>query len=278
MPEEQELNLDPQKLEEALSQEVAKDTGEGEETQSGTTPAETSPEDSSSTRTDTSLKTDEKIKSEEEENRFDKHPRWQQLKQQRDEALEKAREAETYRERLKGIDPDELERLSNAAQLLKKYPELADKVRKVIQEHQFDKEEVTTKIDEVLNRQKELEDRVILKEYDEKVSQLIKEHKISQKAEPLIRKILDNEVINQGITFEKLPDTFKAVLKDMDTLRRETLASHIESKGAEPKVPVSPAQRGKVMTTKTESAEREDLVSELAEGLRAARVELPKED
>lgn len=278
MPEEQELNLDPQKLEEALSQEVAKNTGEGEEPQSGTTPAETSPEDSSSTRTDTSLKTDEETESEEEEKRFDKHPRWQQLKQQRDEALEKAREAETYRERLKGIDPDELERLSNAAQLLKKYPELADKVRKVIQEHQFDKEEVTTKIDEVLNRQKELEDRVILKEYDEKVSQLIKEHKISQKAEPLIRKILDNEVINRGITLEKLPDTFKAVLKDMDTLRRETLASHIESKGAESKVPVSPAQRGKVMTTKTESAEREDLVSELAEGLRAARVELPKED
>lgn len=275
-----EQDLDTSRLEE----EVAKISDE--ETVSDTTTEKTSEETEKSTRTDTSLKTEEETetsekdktdKEEDEETRFDKHPRWQQLKQERDEALNQARLNQEIRDKLGEMSADEILRLRNAGELLRKYPELANKIQKIIDEHPYENEETNRSIDEVKQRQDELEQKIILKDYDNEVDRLISKNKVDKDLEPYVKEILDNRVVNQKIKFTDLPKAFENVLKDIEKIRRKTLASHIENKEKEQRIPTSPTDRGKVTTSKKESTELGDIVSELTEGLKAGTAPFKEE-
>ena len=256
-----------------LEEEVAKVTEE--EPASETTTEKTSEEEVESTRTDTSLKTEEetetsKEKEEDEETRFDKHPRWQKLKQERDEALERARETDTLRQQIGDLPVEDILRLKNAGELLRKYPELAEKVQKVIDEHPYGNEEVNRSLEDIRTRQQRIEDGLLLKEYDNKVDKLLSEHKVDKDIEPYVKELLDNRVVNKKIKLVDLPKAFEGVIKDIEKIRRKVLASHIESKGRETEVPASPKEKGKVIATKKESVETEDIIEELAQGLKSA--------
>jgi len=249
---------------------------------------ETSKEDSTSAD---SLKTEEEPKKEEKEqdeegvlSPFDRHPRFQQLKQQRDEYLNRSKQQEkelselrSLKEKMKDMSIDELEGLRNAANLLRKNPELAEKVRKVINEHPYEKEEINLALKTIENRQEELETKLILKEYDETVGKLLTTHKIDKDDESMIKEILDNRVVNQRIDMKNVPKALEQVVKDVEKFRRKTIASHIETRKNETKVPVSPAQKGKMIATKKESAEKEDIIEELATGLKDAHANFQEE-
>ena len=273
MPED----LDTSRLEE----EVAKI--DGEETLETTT-EETSEEKAKSTRTDTSLKTEEEAETSEkkegkveEEDRFDKHPRWQQLKQERDEALNQAKLNQEIRDKLGEMPADEILRLKNAGELLRKYPELATKIQKLVDEHPYGNEENIRSIEEVKQRQDELEQKLILKDYDSEVDKLVIKHKVDKDLEPYVKEILDNRVVNQKIKLTDVPKAFENVLKDIEKIRRKTLASHIESKEHESRVPASTTDKGKVLTSKKESAELGDIIAEMAEGLKAGSAPFKEE-
>lgn len=266
--------LDTQKLEE----EVAKVTEE--ETASETTTEKTSEEEAESTRTDTSLKTEEEAEAsketkeekpeEDEETRFDKHPRWQKLKQERDEALDRVRESDTLRQQLGDLPVEDILKLRNAGELLRKYPELADKVQKVIDEHPYGNEEVNRSLDEIRTRQQKIEDGLLLEKYDVKVDKLLAEHKVDKDIVPFVKELLENRVSLKRIKMDDIPKAFEEVMKDIEKIRRKVLASHIENKSREQEVPASPKEKGKVIATKKESAEAEDVIEELAQGLKSA--------
>lgn len=269
-------DLDTERLEE----EVAKVTEE--ETVSEPTTEETSEEDAKSTRTDTSLKTEEETETsketeEDEETRFDKHPRWQQLKQERDEAVTRAGEADTLREQLGDLSAEDILKLRNAGELLRKYPELAEKVQKIIDEHPYGNEEVNRSLDEIRARQQILEDGLLLKDYDAQVDRLLDEYKVDKSITSYVKELLENRVVNKRIRMEDVPRVFEDVIKDIEIIRRKILVSHIKNKSEEQEVPASPKEKGKVITTKKESAETEDIIDELAQGLKSAGKTLVEE-
>ena len=169
------------------------------------------------------------------------------------------------------MSTDEITRLSNSAKLIQKYPELGEKLKDIIEKHPYGNEETNSKISEVVQRQEDLENKMVLREYDNTVDNLVKGSKVPSEIEPLVREMLDNRVAKGKVSDAKeLSKMFDVVLKDVDLIRRKALQSYSESKQGEQKVPVSPAQKGKVMITKKESAEAGDVIDELAEGIKAS--------
>ena len=273
----------------ALEAEAAKAAGEGNEANEEdsapskeTKEEETSKEDTSAD----SLKTEEEPKEEvkDDETRFDKHPRFQQLKQQRDDALSQSErdktelsELRSLKEKIQDMSPDELVGLRNAANLLKKNPELAEKVRKVINEHPYEKEEINNALKTIETRQGELEQKLVLKEYDETVGKLLTDNKVDKDDEAMVKEILDNRIVNQRINMKDVPKALEQVIRDVEKFRRKTIASHIETRSKETRIPVSPAQKGKMIATKKESAEQGDVIEELTNGLKGAHANFQEE-
>ena len=272
-------DLNTEKLEEAVAKEIEADesTQKSDSTTDETKDKETSEE--KDTRTETSLKTEskskevdkEKTEEDNEETRFDKHPRWQKLKQERDEALEKSRGFEELRTKLEDFDTNELTRLKEAGKLLRKYPELAEKVQKVIDEHPYGNEEVKREVNEVKTELQRIQQDIILEKYDNAVDREMSKYKFDKDDTELVKEILDNRVINKKLTLEQIPKELEIISKQLDMRNRKILASHIETKSNETKIPKSPDQRGKVIIAKSESSETEDVISELASGLKATR-------
>lgn len=274
---EKEVTFDESKL---LDDDKGSEEKQKEESSASkeTKEEETSKEES--TRSDTSIKTEDESKEEEkkeevtdEDTRFDKHPRWQKLQQERNEALDKARQFDELKTKLEGFETDELTRLKEAGKLLRKYPELADKVQKTIDEHPFGNEEVKTEVTQVKQELMKMQQDLALEKYDNTVEKLISEHKVDKEILPFVKELFDNRVINQKAGFNDLPRIFDKTVKDVEMIRRKTLANHIESKSKETKVPASPTDRGKAIISKKESAEFEDVASEIAAGLKSSRSE-----
>lgn len=280
-----EETLDASKLEE----EVAKITDE-EETPSETTTEETPPEEKTSEEkpsteepsgTETPLKTEEEPKKEEEtedDTRFDKHPRWIQLRERAETAEKRAGVADELEEVTGGLGSEELKRLRTAGELLQKYPELSKKVQKVINEHPYDREQVDGELSDVRARQQDLEDKLALRDFDDKTNRLITEHKVDKELQPLVKEVLENRVIGQKLnTLDKIPEIFEQVLKDIGKIQKTKLASYVKDKSKETKVPASTTQKGKVIAQKSEATDVHSVVNELAEGLKAHRGEPLKE-
>ncbi len=280
MPEGLE-NLD----EKTLEAEVAKAT-EVEETVAEPTPAKTSADkkeeevaEEEPSRAETSLKTEkEEPAAEDDESRFDKHPRWQKLKQERDDAVAEASSLRDIREKIGNFDADELTRLKDAAKLLRENPTLATKFQKIIDEFPFENEAINNKFNQVIAEQTRINNQLVLEKYDTSVNKLMVDNKVDKEVEPIVKELLDNRVIKNNLTLEQIPDEVNKILKAVETIRRKTLASYVEVKKGEPKVPASSTQRGKVILTKKESEEVGDVVDELTEGLRSARPEIKTED
>lgn len=272
-----------------LEEEVAKVAGE--DTPSESTTEETSTEEKTeetqsqeeTSEDTTSLKSEEETKETEEkveteDDRFDKHPRWQKLRQDLETSQGRARVADELEEAIGGLGVDEIKRLRSAGELLQKHPEAAKKVQKVLDEHDFEGSERDSKLDEVTSRQQELEDKLLLRDYDDSVNKLISENKVDKEVEPFLREILENRVMNAKLKdLEKVPGMFDKALKDVDSIRRKTLASHIKTKKTEPKVPASTTQKGKVIAQKSEATDLGSIRDELADGIRKAHQTLPKE-
>lgn len=269
-----------------LVEEAAKVTGEetplesaAEETSSEEKTEETQSKETSEDTT--SLKSEEETKGTEEETKdegFNNHPAWikreEKLKNaelERDEALEKAQSSKEMEQALDGMSVGDITRLSKSAKLLNQYPELADKVKDIIEKHPYGNEETNSKISVIEQRLEESETKATLREYDTTVNSLIKDNKVPSEIEPVVRELLDNRVASGKVSSTKdISSLFDKVLKDVDLIRRKALVSYGESKKGESKVPMSPAHKGKVMVTKKESAEAGDIIEELARGIKAS--------
>jgi len=273
---------------EKLVEEAAKITGEEETTQETATEETSTEEKTEETQSreetsedTTSIKSEEETqeteKETEEDTRFDKHPRWIKLRERAETAEERAKVANALEEKLGDLPIEELTRLRNAGSLLRKYPELATKVQKVIDEHTYVNEETKGEIDAIRQETADLRYDLALDKYDKVVDKLISENKVDKDIEPLVKEVLENRVINQKLDAKDIPQAFEKALKDVNLAYRKKLASHIETKKSETKVPASPAQKGKVIVTKSEATDVGSVVNELAEGLKAHRGEPIKE-
>lgn len=258
------------------------------ETPTDSTSVETLPEEKTeqthtaeSSEDTTSLKSEEETKetenSGEEETRFDKHPRWQKLKQERDSYAERARRADELETKLQGLSVEEIQRLGNASQLLQKYPELAEKVKNVIDNYNYGSEETKTAIQEIRQEHQTLRNEIILERYDKTVDKFITDNKIDSDIVPIIKELLDTRVINQKLDLKEIPIELNKIIKQVEIIRRKVLSSHIQDKNKEVKVPNSTLQKGKVIAQKSESAEEIDIINEIASGLKADRGGLLKE-
>lgn len=286
---EQEITVDEEQLLDDNKAEVEKTQKEESSASEQEEGQEEKTSDDDSTRTDTSLKTEEKEESEEEEKteeteedtRFDKHPRFQKIIQERNDAVEKLNALKDFQDVMQGSDVTELKKIREASALLKKYPELATKVQKVIDEHQFGNEEVNTKFYELTNKINELETKQVVNDMVKETEGLISSAKLSKEEEPLFREILAARIsqirINDSKDFPQIKKMFDKTIKDIENFRRKNIASHIETKTQEKTVPASATSKGKVTVTKKESAELEDVVGELAEGLKSMRSGTEKE-
>ena len=286
--------LDPTKLE----QEVAKVMGEEEtpsESTSEETPAEEKTEETPSEETPsedtTSLKSEEETAEEEKEeeekekDRFDKHPRFQELRQKLADAEEKIKAGVGFQEVVGDLSLEELKRLRTAGDLLRKYPQLAEKVRKVIDEHNYGNEETKSEIDSTRKQVQYLEDRIFIRDCNSRISGLMAEHEISKEDQPLLKELIENRLapiiadrnVNLDAVLEKVPEVFELSLKAINSFSRRKLASHVVSKKSEKKVPASTTKKGKVIAQKSEAADISSVVDELAEGLKTHRGEPAKE-
>lgn len=271
--------LDTTRLEEEVAK-IGEEEAASETTAEETLPEEKTPEEKPSkeeTHEDTtSLKSEEKPKEEDEETRFDKHPRWQKLKQERDVALDKASQVDEILETIGDIPVSDIARLAKAGTLLKRYPELAEKVQKVIDEHSYGSEETKGEIDNLRRETENIRYELVLDKFDKEIDKLMTENKVNSELQSLVKELIENRVVNQRLDLKDIPNTFKKVLNDIGLVGKHTLASYVTSKKGESRVPPSPEQKGKVIATKKESAEAIDVIEEIAEGLRATRAE-PKE-
>lgn len=290
--------IDTSKVEE----EVAKIVGDrDEETASDSTTEETSEKketsEEESTRPDSSLKTEndtteEKVKEEEvkkdkdenDETRFDKIPRFQQLIQKEKEAAERAalyeeshRTLEEIRGKLGDLSADEISRYREVGKMLKKYPELAQKIEELVDGYEYGNAEVKNEINSLREEQEKLRQQMIMEKYDSAVDKLISDNKVEKEFVPLVKEIFENRVIAQQAGMKDLPKIFEKTLKDVDIFLRKKIASHIEDKNKEPKVPKSPAVRDKVIISDKEEVTTEDVVKGLTEDLKAASSKFERE-
>lgn len=278
MGNENDLNLDEEKLETALNAEVDKD--KGEETPSEPTPEETpaekteeKPSEEEPSEDTPSLKSEEETPK--EDTRFDKHPRWieretklKDTEQERDDASARVTELEGIEKKLEGLSPERLTQLVKAGTLLDKYPELSNKVNDLISNFDFEKTGHSSEVEELRQEVNELKSGTILDKYDREVDKLIGDSKVDKEIEPLVRELLDNRVANAKLTgVKEVAPLLEKVLKDVDLLQRKKLASRIVRK--DPLVPASPKDKSKIQGKK-ESGEQEDVIEELAEGLKSA--------
>jgi len=268
MPEE---NLDTA----ALEAEVEKNLGE--ETNSEAATEKTSEETVDSTEKLDSEKTVEETDTSKNDERFDKNPRFQKLiqerdlyKTERDEALTKAQEAKVIKETLGDMDLEELKNLKNASGLLNKYPKLKEAVQKQINEYPYGNEEVKGEFDQIKSEiAKDREERA-LEKYDTQVDKLMMDNKVDDTMKSIVKEILDNRVVNQRLDLNSIPKAFEKVLKDVESFRRKTLASHVEDKSKEKSIPSTTKSKGKEIVTKRESEETVDLVDDIAKELKSA--------
>jgi hypothetical protein len=284
MPDNEELNT------EALEQEVAKVTGDESQEETTTSKAEEKQEETDDSSSTDSHKTEkeEEVSSEakekdtkeeeDEETRFDKHPRWQKLKQERDDALVQAQEALDYRQKLGGISADEMVRLKQAGELLRKYPTLAKNVQKMLDEFPYGNEEVSVKLNEFSQKINSLEQEKILEKYDRTVDSLISEQKIDKDIQGIVKVILDNRVIRNKVKDDEgVKKEFTNLMKDIERLGRKKLAGYMDTKKNEKKVPANVPSRGKAMGTKSESTDEKSIIDELADGLKSGSAQFGEE-
>jgi hypothetical protein len=275
--------------EETPSESAAEETSTEEKTEETQSQEETS-EDTTSIKSEEETKETEKTEETEKENleevpqRYDKDPAWQRIKTQRDtfqterdEALKRASVADDLEEKLGDISVEELAKYKNVGSLLRKYPELAQEIQKKVDEHNYGNEEQKTEISSIKKEQQDLRNEIALDKYDKQVDKMISENKVDKDIEPLVKEVLANRVVSQKIFTKDLPRTFEKVLKDVNLAYRKKLASHIETKKTEIKVPASPTQKGKVIVTKSEATDAGSVAQEIAEGLKAFRGETVKE-
>ncbi len=208
-----------------------------------------------------------------EDTRFDKHPRWIKLREEREEAQRKATEAEQRLGQLQS-ELDNVKNIREAAEFLRKHPEAAKKVEEVLNGFDFKSSEFKSELESIREEQHNLRTEIALKEYDSMVDKFIAENKFEGKAAELVKRMVEKEAISTGMsTLKDLPKVLKSVRDDIDFIKRNTLASAVELKKNESRVPASPI-RGKEILAKKESAEVEDVVNELAEGFKNARAEI----
>lgn len=245
------------------------------------TKEETSEDDSTSAdsiKTEKEEPAEEGDKKEEEETeddtRFDKHPRFQKLIQERNELAEQAKAFKELKEIVGNTENSALKNLIDADRLLKQYPKLAEKVNKDLIEFQFGNEEINNKFNEIVRKQEEFETKIVVNNIVSETNKLISSAKLKDDEEPILRELLGARVGQLNIQNEhdmpKIKALFDKTLKDIERFRRVNLASHIESKSKDKPVPTS-ANAGAKVIAKKESAEMEDVVGELAEGLKAMR-------
>lgn len=276
-------SLDAEKLASEVAKVVDEDTTSAPTTEKETSEKKEETSEETSTRTETSLKTEEEETEAEtkekagDEDRFDKHPRFIKLRTERDEAKTRYEEAQTSLAKLQeletqlgGFTPDEMKRLQEAGTYLKKYPALAEKVQELLDNYQYGDEKVKTEIDTVRQRQDKLESDLALEKYDATLDKLISQHKIDKDVEPLVREMVDNRVILNKAKLGDITKIFDKTLKDIEIFRRKTIASYTDDKNNTPKVPKTATQRDKVIVAKKESEDIEDVIGELADGLKKA--------
>ena len=277
--------LNPSKLEEEVAKITDEETPSEPTTEKGPPEEQPSeekkPSEEETPGTETPLKTEEKPKEEEapteDDTRFDKHPRWQKITKERDEALVTVKELTALKEVTGELTTEEVSRLSKAGQLLRKYPALAEKVQKVIDDHNYGNEETKTEIESVRRETEDLKIELALDRYDKSVDKLIAEHKVDKEIEPLLKEVLENRVINQKLGTQDIPKEFEKALKDVNRAYNKKLASYIVDKSGQQKVPASPKERGKVPIVKKEPEEVHDVIDALTEGLKGHRAEPVKE-
>lgn len=277
--EELEVGLDDTRLSEETAKIIeADDTPSESVTEESSEPKKEETPEEDSTRTDTSIKTEEKseepkaeVKEEVDESRFDRHPRWQQLKQERDQFKEQVASLNDLKAKLEDFEVSELTRLKEAGKLLRQNPELAEKVQKLIDSHPFGDERTRTEVSAVRSELQQMQESLALEKYDNAVERLSKEHKLNENVAALAKELLDNRVVQKKLGFKDIPMEYKSIVDNINKLSRSTLAGYVETKKTESKVPTSPTNRGKAMPAKKESSEQEDVIGEIASGLKAGR-------
>lgn len=268
--------MDPEELDTTkLEEEVAKAADEAR-SESTTGPKqkieeqEVSQEDSPSAET---LKTDkEEIeKQDDDESRFDKHPRFVKLLSERDTYKTEAESLRDLKKIVGDIPAEEIVRFRDGASLLRKHPELAEKVQELIDKYDYTSGETKNLIQSVKDELTQTKEQLVLDKYDNIIQNLMTQYKVDKDDSDMIKEFLDNRVLSKRISLNDVPKEFESILMTIDKMRRKQLASYIKERGELPKVPSSPAQKGKVMTTKKDSADAGDIVDGLAEDLRKAR-------
>ena len=290
--EGQDVELDVDKI----ADEVDKQT-ESEETQSEATDDKSSKEDKGTSKDDseesTSLKTQEKSKEEVVEGDFKgvpkgfaNHPAWQKLLSERDEAKqlygslqEQIKSYEEVKNRLSGFDIQELENIKGAAKLLKQHPELAKKVQELIDTYPYGDSALKSEIDSVKSQLQNQQIEATLNKYDAMSEKLVSEKGYTGRMATLVKNMLQDTVIKKGLkSLDGVPKVFDNIVKEVEELQREILAGHVKTRQNDKKVPTTIKERDKVLTSKKESAEQEDIVSEIAAGLKADRAEIQTEE
>ena len=280
MAEEPQLSLSEEQLENAVN-EIDGDTN--------TENKEVSKDES--TRAETSLKTEDKSEETEQVNEeqkeeskegkeeewdskkgFHTHPAWQKLQAERDEAVARTKKLDEYEQKLGEFNPEEILEIKQAADILKRNPQLAEKVRNIINEHPYAKEEVDKSVRELSEKIQNLETQMTVEKATSNINRMISDNKVDSKTEPLLRELLATRVSSGRVNINdanSIKQLFDRTLKDVENYKRNLLSSYATDKKKDG-VPKSPSDRGKVVVAKKESAEMEDIVNEIATGLKQA--------
>lgn len=268
-------DIDTSVLEQEVEKLIEEESGEGTSSIKSEESSQKDEEKGKETEEKTPDEGTSSIKSEPEEKsdneRFDKHPRWIKLRQERDAALEKAQRLDEFETKFGGLKPAEIEQIKNSGQTLRKYPELAEKIRTVIDEYKFGTAETKSEISATKEEIAALREQIAFDKYETSVEKLVSEHNVSKDVLPLARELLDNRVVNQKLQMKHLPGAFEKVLADIEIVKKKTLASYVKDKSSRAKVPGSPKDKGKFIAEQSSAGDEESVVNEIAEGMKSLR-------
>jgi hypothetical protein len=117
----------------------------------------------------------------------------------------------------------------------------------------------------------QMQESLALEKYDNAVDKLSKEHKLNENVAQLAKELLDNRVVQKKLGLKDIPNEYKSIVDNINKLSRSTLAGYVETKKTESRIPATPTNRGKGIPAKKESGEVEDVIGEIASGLKAGR-------
>jgi len=257
----------------------ASESAAEEKEEAQTPPEDTTPSKSEEEKAPSEEKIEEKTEKEEktgEDQRFDKHPRFQKLiqerdiyKQERDEALREAQSSAKIKEVLGDMDLDELNKLMNARGLLNKYPKLREQIQKSIDEYPYGNEEVKGEFDSIKSEIAKDRTERLLEKYDNMVDKLISDKKIDKDNEELVKEMLHYRVSRSNINdLNQVPKIFDSVVKDLEKVRRGTLAKHIEDKSKENGIPPTTKSKSKHTIASKKEESTEDVINDIASELK----------